>query len=286
MVYLGAFQIRKALLSCLILTVLPACGGIGSKFGPEQDPKIAALQRETRRVSRANAATQDAIKDLYQQLDALEARLADLNDRVDDLADREPILITPDGKPPAKADTDSEPEKSPGEATDPQPAAEQPATKPDAPPKKQTVVEKRDPATEKASEARASVDQSAESEYQRAYAAYKDGRYDEAMALLKAFLKTYPAHDLSDNAQYWIGEIYYDIDNFPDAILAFKEVATRYPQGNKAPHALLKIGYAYSALGDPANAGVFLKRVVKNYPFSEAEAMARQKLKELEDTAR
>jgi len=280
MVYLGAFQIRKALLSCLILTALSACGGMGSKFGPEQDPKIAALQRETRRVSRSNAATQDAVKDLYQQLDALEARLADLTNRVDDLADREPILITPDGKTPASADTDSAPEKSPAEATEPQPAAEQPAKEPDALPKKRTVVEKKDPPTptEKASKA-------AESEYERAYAAYKDGRYDEALALFKAFLKRYPAHDLSDNAQYWIGEIYYDIDNFPEAILAFKEVATRYPQGNKAPHALLKIGYAYSALDDPANARVFLKRVIKNYPFSEAEAMARQKLKELEDIA-
>jgi TolA-binding protein len=37
------------------------------------------------------------------------------------------------------------------------------------------------------------------------------------------------------------------------------------------------------ALDDPNNARIFLKRVIKNYPFSEAEAKARAKLKELEN---
>jgi tol-pal system protein YbgF len=103
------------------------------------------------------------------------------------------------------------------------------------------------------------------------------------LASFKGFLKQYPQHHLADNAQYWVGEIYYDIENFPSAILAFKEVVTRYGNENKAPDALLKIGYAYIALDDPNNARIFLKRVIKNYPFSEAEAKARAKLKELEN---
>ena len=101
--------------------------------------------------------------------------------------------------------------------------------------------------------------------------------------MFKSFYQRYPDHELADNAQYWLGEIYYDREDYPNAILAFKEVVTRHVEENKAPDALLKIGYAYIALDDPANARVFLKRVIKNYPFGESEAKARAKLKEIEN---
>jgi len=119
-------------------------------------------------------------------------------------------------------------------------------------------------------------------QYENAYEAYSKRRFDEAIALFKKFLQRYPKHDLADNALYWIGESYYDMKDYPNAILAFKEVVRLYAERSKAPDALLKIGYSYLALDDPVNARNYLKRVIKNYPFSEAEAKARAKLKELE----
>ncbi len=121
-----------------------------------------------------------------------------------------------------------------------------------------------------------------EAVHEKAYEAYSKHRFDEAMALFKKFLQRYPKHDLADNALYWIGETYYDMEDYPNAILAFKEVVTLYAERSKAPDALLKIGYSYLALDDPVNARNYFKRVIKNYPFSDAEAKARAKLKELE----
>jgi tol-pal system protein YbgF len=141
---------------------------------------------------------------------------------------------------------------------------------------------KKSEATKKKGSA-ASPNEPSHGDYDKAYAAYLAHRYDEALPLFKAFVEKYPQHHLADNAQYWVGEIYYDTEDFPTAILAFQEVVTKYGNGNKAPDALLKIGFAYIALDDPGNARIFLKRVIKNYPFSEAEAMARAKLKELEN---
>ena len=283
MTYLGVIEIRKVLLFCSLFILLPGCGGFGGKPGPGQDPQIAALQRETRRVSRSNAATQDAVKELYNKIAAMETQLAQLDGRVEEIADREPILITPQGKPSA-GDAAEEQKTTEKKKASPEPSKKH--APPEELPKKRADIQKTpSPPPPKEAEP-APPEPKTRKEYERAYSAYQDGRYDEALALFKAFLETHPNDDLSDNAQYWIGEIYYDIDNFPEAILAFKEVVTRYPQGNKAPHALLKIGYAYSALDNPANARTFLKRVIKNYPFSEAEAMAREKLKELENVAR
>jgi tol-pal system protein YbgF len=134
-----------------------------------------------------------------------------------------------------------------------------------------------------AKKAAVSVKQIPQQEYEKAYTAYEEHRYDEALTLFKDFLQRYPNHDLADNAQYWIGEIYYDLEDYGSAILAFKGVVTRYAEENKTPDALLKIGYTYIASDDPSNARIFLKRVINNYPFSEVASKARAKLKELKN---
>jgi tol-pal system protein YbgF len=120
-------------------------------------------------------------------------------------------------------------------------------------------------------------------EYKKAYGLFLEHRYEEALALFQDFLQRYPHHDLSDNAQYWIGENYYHVKDYANAIVAFEKVITHYADGNKTPDALLKIGYAYIALENFTTARVFLKRVIDNYPVSEAEPKAQAKLKEIEN---
>jgi tol-pal system protein YbgF len=137
-------------------------------------------------------------------------------------------------------------------------------------------------ASEATAQQQTGVDDTVQREYDRAYGAYADRRYAEALSLFNDFLKRYPDHQLADNAQYWLGEIHYDMGDYATAILTFKDVVTRYTDHAKAPDALLKIGYAYIALDDVSNARMFLKRVINNYPLSAAESKARAKLKELE----
>ena len=259
-------------LTIILVLMLPACTSFKGMFGPEEDPKIAALQRETRQVSRSNTATQRAVKDLYNKLDTLDDKLLDIEEKLEDLADREPILITP-GKITLPSNAEQKDQERITSEKIESPEKEKPPTT--VPKKRGVVKEKR--------RSISSTKPTPEVEYNKAYKAYTSTRYDEALALFNELLKEHPTHHLADNAQYWIGEIYYDIENFPKAILSFKEVVTKYPQENKAADALLKIGYAYSALDDPSNARTFLKRVIKNYPFSDAEAKARAKLKELEN---
>lgn len=118
-------------------------------------------------------------------------------------------------------------------------------------------------------------------EYKKAYGLFLEHRYEEALILFQDFLKRYPRHDLSDNAQYWIGESYYHLKDYAKAMVAFEKVITHYGDGNKTPDALLKMGYTYVALEDLANARIFLKRVIDNYPVSECEPKARAKLEEI-----
>ncbi len=265
-------RIWKGFVLTILVLILPACASFKGVFGQKEDPKIAALQRETRQVSRSNEATHRAVKDLYNKIDTLEGKLLDIEDRLENLADREPILIQ-SGKITLPS---NEEQKDQGRISSEKIEPPKEEIPPKTIPKKKGVVKEK-------SRPLSSIKPTPEIEYDKAYKAYTSNRYDVALALFNEILKKHPSHHLADNAQYWIGEIYYDIENFPKAILAFKEVVTKYPKENKAADALLKIGYAYNALDDPDNARTFLKRVITNYPFSDAEVKARAKLKELEN---
>lgn len=255
----------------LLIVALPACASFKDMFHSKEEAQMAGLQREMRQITKSNVTTQKTIEDIYDRLDTLEATVASLENTVEDLATPpEPVAaIAPETKP-------SPPKVVP--EPPPTPVKTQPA-----PTKQATESTPTKPAPIARKKASVSAKHSPRREYDKAYAAYTAHRYDEALSLFKNFLQRHPQHHLADNAQYWVGEIYYDIENYPNAILAFKEVMTRYGKENKAPDALLKIGYAYIALDDPSNARIFFKRVIKNYPFSEAEAKARAKLKELEN---
>ncbi|NVM57809.1 MAG: tol-pal system protein YbgF [Desulfobacterales bacterium] len=246
----------------ILLAELPGCASFQGLFQPKEDVQMAVLQSELHRIAKVNAATQEKIEEIHSQVQTLEVKVDGLENTLKGLAGR------PEPRPLVRA-TAEEPSpsrvahKPPATKVATKPAADKPVPKP------------------KLKKATRSAKLSPQHQYDKAYTVYTQHRYDEALALFKNFLKRYPKHDLADNAQYWLGEIYYDMEDYPNAILAFKEVVTRYAEENKAPDALLKIGYAYVALDDPVNARIFLKRVIKNYPFSDAEAKARAKLKEL-----
>jgi tol-pal system protein YbgF len=121
--------------------------------------------------------------------------------------------------------------------------------------------------------------------YRRSLEALRAGRHVEAQAGFRDFLKQHPNHDFADNAQYWLGECYYDQKDYPMAMREFRRVVEKYPQGNKVPDALLKVGFAHLALGSAEVGRQTLEQVVHSYPRHEAAVLAGAKLAELGATA-
>lgn len=116
--------------------------------------------------------------------------------------------------------------------------------------------------------------------YRQALDALRAGQHAEAMAGFEIILKRFPAHDLADNAQYWLGECHYDRRDFPAAVRAFRRVVEKYPLGNKVPDAMLKVGLAYLALGSETAARDTLTQLVRSYPKHPAAVIATVKLAE------
>jgi tol-pal system protein YbgF len=117
--------------------------------------------------------------------------------------------------------------------------------------------------------------------YKDAYETFQRGDPEDARQKFETFLRQYPNTELSDNAQFWIGETYYQKKDYEKAILEYEKVIVKYPEGEKVSSALFKQGLAFLELGDKTNARNLLKRVIDRYPQSEQAEMARKKLETL-----
>lgn len=104
-------------------------------------------------------------------------------------------------------------------------------------------------------------------QYNAALGIYRSGQYQEAISRFQSLLAQSMTHDLSDNCQYWIGECYYDLRNYRQAIVEFEKVFT-FTRSNKDPDAQLKLGLCYMNLGDAAKAREEFNRLITNYPRS------------------
>jgi len=122
--------------------------------------------------------------------------------------------------------------------------------------------------------------------YDTAYADYTKGRYALAIQGFQEYLQSYPTTDLSDNAQYWIGESHYAQKKYPEAIADFDRLLKTFPKSDKAPAALLKKGYALLELGQKAEAVVQLQYVIHEHPASQEARLARARLKQIGVEAR
>lgn len=118
--------------------------------------------------------------------------------------------------------------------------------------------------------------------YRKASEALRSGRHDEAVQGFKDLIKTYPTHELADNAQYWMAECFYDRKDYAQAVREFRRVIERYPNGNKVPDALLKVGFSYLALGSPEAGRQTLAQLQRSYPRHEAAALAASRLADLD----
>ncbi|MBW2574071.1 MAG: tol-pal system protein YbgF [Deltaproteobacteria bacterium] len=128
-------------------------------------------------------------------------------------------------------------------------------------------------------ESRAEQKLSEDAMYQSAKQAFDQGDFESAREGFQKFIKNHPKSKNVDNAQFWIGEIYYHDKWYEKAILEYQKVVEKYPKGNKVQASLLKQGFSFFNLGDKANARLIFTELIKKYPKSNEAKIAKKKLK-------
>ncbi|RJQ70952.1 MAG: tol-pal system protein YbgF [Desulfobacteraceae bacterium] len=117
--------------------------------------------------------------------------------------------------------------------------------------------------------------------YAAAKQAYDNGQMEVARRQFEKFLQVNPNSDNADNAQFWIGESYYNEKWYEKAILEYQTVIEKYPKGNKVAAAMLKQGMAFLQIGDKSNASLIWKELERKYPGSNEAKIAAAKQKGL-----
>jgi len=117
--------------------------------------------------------------------------------------------------------------------------------------------------------------------YRLAKQAFDQGDSDAARKKFQELIEKFPKSERADNAQFWIGEIYYREKWYEKAILEYQKVIENYPKGNKVPASLLKQGLAFLNLGDKNNSRLILEELIKKHPKSNEARIAKGKVKSL-----
>ena len=121
----------------------------------------------------------------------------------------------------------------------------------------------------------------ADSLYSAAYTDYLSANYELAIDGFEEYLRLFPDAELADNAQYWIGESYYSLQQYQLARTAFIEIGRRYPRAETVADASFKAARCLVELGDGSRAIEELVRLVREHPRSDAVPIACMQIERL-----
>ena len=113
--------------------------------------------------------------------------------------------------------------------------------------------------------------------YQEGLDLFHARNYKQAVDVFENLIASDANNNLSDNAQYWVGESHYALGQYKKAIIDFEKVFT-FPKSNKNPDAQFKLGLCYVRLGDGAKAREEFQRLIDVYPESNYVARAQEHL--------
>jgi tol-pal system protein YbgF len=263
---------RKCLAFLLVCLALAGC---------TQNDQLAAVQ------SRLDAHEQrlNTLEELRSRQANLSADLEDLRVKVSALQGQVDELVMRISPPPEEP---PDPLTAPDEPDMSRPGMEEPAASPEsiianATAEVQAQAEAQEGAAPGSGEPQpADLNQTedpARELYNRALTQFKARNYQAAQALWKEFVKSYPEHELVPNSIFWQGESFYQLGDYPQAILAYQDVISKYPKSGKYPSALLKQGISFIKIGKTQAGRLLLSDVIKNYPNTPEAERAKEYLK-------
>jgi tol-pal system protein YbgF len=107
---------------------------------------------------------------------------------------------------------------------------------------------------------------------------YNSAKYDVAAGEFQDVIHYYPMDDLAGTAQFYLGEIAYRQQNYPDAVKGYNAVLEGFPGSPKAPAAQLRKGLALLQM-NKKEAGIHeLRLLVQRHPQAPEASQARAKL--------
>ncbi len=105
-------------------------------------------------------------------------------------------------------------------------------------------------------------------QYKKGLLAFNKKNMKEAIVAFKKAYGEEPEGPLADNALYWMGECYFLMGDYAQAIEYFQKVFS-FVETEKADDTQLKLGFCYLKLGKKSQALVEFDKLIQQYPESE-----------------
>jgi tol-pal system protein YbgF len=106
-------------------------------------------------------------------------------------------------------------------------------------------------------------------------------KYDLAQSEFQDYLKYYPKTDYASNAVFYLGEIAFVQQKYPEALDHYSDVIANFPNSFKLGAARYKRGVTYIAMGKKPEGIADLRAVTRLFPKTDEDQAARTKLREL-----
>jgi TolA-binding protein len=118
----------------------------------------------------------------------------------------------------------------------------------------------------------------AETIYSSAMRDKNGGNDDLALQGFNEYLRFYGNTEMAPNAQYYIGEVFYNRKDYDNALKAFDLVLERYPDNNKTLDATYMKGRTLVQMGERSKGADEFRTVVNKAPRSELASKAKAQL--------
>lgn len=117
-------------------------------------------------------------------------------------------------------------------------------------------------------------------EFEAVFKMVRGKRYAQALESFEVFLHKYPSGKYSDNACFWIGQIYFVQGEFEKAEQQFNLLKKQYPRSSKLPSAMLKLAQIKVRQEKWDDAKAIYREVLSNYTGAQQQ-LARKGLQDL-----
>ncbi len=114
--------------------------------------------------------------------------------------------------------------------------------------------------------------------YSQAMGDFMNERWENAIEGFREVIKTYPTSPDAANAQFQIGESFYQNKDCRNAIPEYQRFVDTYKDSDRRHEGLFMLGVCYSDLNQRTNAQRAFERVIKEHPTSASAMMATQRL--------
>jgi tol-pal system protein YbgF len=101
---------------------------------------------------------------------------------------------------------------------------------------------------------------------------------DQAITAFQSFVKQYPDSTYQPNANYWLGQLFYNKGKKDDSAYYFAVVVKNYPKSPKAPETMYKVGVIMQDKGQVDKAKAVYQQVIKQYPTSDSAKQAQKRI--------